>query len=338
MRTNYFFTSESVSEGHPDKVCDRISDEIVDLIYREAVKTGVDPWSVRVACETLATTNRVVIAGEVRLPPSLMKKDKNGNEIADTYDGVAMVKALFADLNKDVSEFESKKYEKAYERACVEVSHIRKAFRSKHWQECVGSSGTLQAIGYTLSDPRKIEPYAHQERELARERNRFLVALAASLAAVGLIVDPTSPWTLGLSTLVYVSLVTFGYAVLRGQGTRAALGGSALLALGGLILFALRAGSLLAGQEAILVAILAVAMVFGIARQMLLFGRPIDSEELMDRLSKITVDRLTDLAQRLFGGIQPTVAAIGPIDTLPHYEAVASALGSGTGELRRLAV
>ncbi|WP_306168946.1 cation-translocating P-type ATPase [Halomonas sp. MMSF_3323] len=132
--------------------------------------------------------------------------------------------------------------------------------------------GTLQAIGYTLSDPRKIEPYAHQERELARERNRFLVALAASLAAVGLIVDPTSPWTLGLSTLVYVSLVTFGYAVLRGQGTRAALGGSALLALGGLILFALRAGSLLAGQEAILVAILAVAMVFGIARQMLLMA------------------------------------------------------------------
>ena len=77
MRTNYFFTSESVSEGHPDKVCDRISDEIVDLIYREAVKTGVDPWSVRVACETLATTNRVVIAGEVRLPPSLMKMDKH---------------------------------------------------------------------------------------------------------------------------------------------------------------------------------------------------------------------------------------------------------------------
>ncbi|QFT86693.1 Copper-exporting P-type ATPase A [Halomonas sp. THAF12] len=132
--------------------------------------------------------------------------------------------------------------------------------------------GTLQAIGYTLSDPRKIEPYANQERELARERNRFLVALTASLAAVGLIVDPTSPWTLGLSTLVYVSLVIFGYAVLRGQGTRAALGGSALLALGGLVLFALRAGSLLAGQEATVVAILALAMVFGIARQMLVMA------------------------------------------------------------------
>ncbi|MGV0879620.1 methionine adenosyltransferase [Martelella sp. FLE1502] len=83
MRANYLFTSESVSEGHPDKVCDRISDEIVDLVYREAVKTGVDPWSVRVACETLATTNRVVIAGEVRLPPSLMKLDKNGKEIVN---------------------------------------------------------------------------------------------------------------------------------------------------------------------------------------------------------------------------------------------------------------
>ncbi len=80
-RSTFLFTSESVSEGHPDKVCDRISDEIVDLVYREAKKTGVDPWSVRVACETLATTNRVVIAGEVRVPPSLIKKDKAGNDV-----------------------------------------------------------------------------------------------------------------------------------------------------------------------------------------------------------------------------------------------------------------
>ena len=65
-RSSYLFTSESVSEGHPDKVCDRISDEVVDLFFREAAKAGMDPWQVRVACETLATTNRVVIAGEVR--------------------------------------------------------------------------------------------------------------------------------------------------------------------------------------------------------------------------------------------------------------------------------
>ena len=80
-RSSYSFTSESVSEGHPDKVCDRISDEIVDLVYREAKKTGTDPWSVRIACETLATTNRVVIAGEVRVPDSLTKTDKNGNKV-----------------------------------------------------------------------------------------------------------------------------------------------------------------------------------------------------------------------------------------------------------------
>jgi len=65
-RKNYLFTSESVSEGHPDKVCDRISDEVVDLFFREGAKAGIDLASVRVACETLATTNRVIIAGEVR--------------------------------------------------------------------------------------------------------------------------------------------------------------------------------------------------------------------------------------------------------------------------------
>ena len=67
-RDSYLFTSESVSEGHPDKVCDRISDEIVDLFFREGEKAGLDPYQIRVACETLATTNRVVIAGEVRGP------------------------------------------------------------------------------------------------------------------------------------------------------------------------------------------------------------------------------------------------------------------------------
>jgi S-adenosylmethionine synthetase len=70
-RRNYQFTSESVSEGHPDKVCDRISDEIVDLFYREADLLGMDPRQVRVACETLCTTNRVIIAGEYRGPGSV---------------------------------------------------------------------------------------------------------------------------------------------------------------------------------------------------------------------------------------------------------------------------
>jgi len=63
-RKSYLFTSESVSEGHPDKVCDRISDEIVDLFYRESLGQKLDPWAIRAACETMATTQRVVVAGE----------------------------------------------------------------------------------------------------------------------------------------------------------------------------------------------------------------------------------------------------------------------------------
>lgn len=65
-RSSYLFTSESVSEGHPDKVSDRISDTIVDAYFKTAIDEGADPWQVRVAAETLTTTNKVVIAGEVR--------------------------------------------------------------------------------------------------------------------------------------------------------------------------------------------------------------------------------------------------------------------------------
>ncbi len=65
-RADFVFTSESVSEGHPDKVCDRISDEVVDLYYRATIEQGLDVWSLRCAAETLATTNKVVIAGEYR--------------------------------------------------------------------------------------------------------------------------------------------------------------------------------------------------------------------------------------------------------------------------------
>jgi S-adenosylmethionine synthetase len=62
MRSSYLFTSESVSEGHPDKVSDQISDAIVDLFLSK------DPQS-RIACETLTTTQLVVLAGEIRCKP-----------------------------------------------------------------------------------------------------------------------------------------------------------------------------------------------------------------------------------------------------------------------------
>src|SRR3954451_153097 len=60
----YLFTSESVSEGHPDKVADRLSDTVLDAFL------AADPYS-RVACETLVTTNRVVLAGETRGPSTI---------------------------------------------------------------------------------------------------------------------------------------------------------------------------------------------------------------------------------------------------------------------------
>jgi len=73
LRSSYIFTSESVSEGHPDKVCDRISDTIVDAFISAMPEA-------RVACEALATTNRVVIAGEVRGPAELAE---NQGRLAD---------------------------------------------------------------------------------------------------------------------------------------------------------------------------------------------------------------------------------------------------------------
>ncbi|QZD91794.1 methionine adenosyltransferase [Qipengyuania xiapuensis] len=73
MRTNYLFTSESVSEGHPDKVSDQISDAIVDLMLAK------DPES-RVACETMTTTQRVILSGEIRCAPMY---DKNNPDWAD---------------------------------------------------------------------------------------------------------------------------------------------------------------------------------------------------------------------------------------------------------------
>ena len=69
MRSSYLFTSESVSEGHPDKVADQISDSIVDLFLSK------DPEA-RVACETMTTTNRVVLAGEIR-GEGIMDQDGN---------------------------------------------------------------------------------------------------------------------------------------------------------------------------------------------------------------------------------------------------------------------
>ena len=79
-KSDYLFTSESVSEGHPDKVSDRISDAVVDAFL------SADPVS-RVACETLCTTNRIVLAGEVRGPETLV--DSMGRVNKDQMESLA---------------------------------------------------------------------------------------------------------------------------------------------------------------------------------------------------------------------------------------------------------
>jgi S-adenosylmethionine synthetase len=76
-RGRYLFTSESVSEGHPDKVCDQISDAILDALIQNDLKLGIAEDSkvnTRLGCETLCTTNKIIIAGEGRGQPPLFQK------------------------------------------------------------------------------------------------------------------------------------------------------------------------------------------------------------------------------------------------------------------------
>src|SRR5690242_20880224 len=92
-RGEYLFTSESVSEGHPDKVADRISDTVVDAFL------GADPYA-RVACETLVTTNRIILAGEVRGPEGVIEslEDKVRAAVRDIgyeQDGFHWAKASY---------------------------------------------------------------------------------------------------------------------------------------------------------------------------------------------------------------------------------------------------
>jgi S-adenosylmethionine synthetase len=112
-RSNYLFTSESVSEGHPDKVADRISDEIVDLFYREGETAGLDPFQIRVAAETLVTTNRVVIAGEVRGPAISHEQIKDaarraikdiGYEQAGFHWDTAEIEILLHEQSADIAQ------------------------------------------------------------------------------------------------------------------------------------------------------------------------------------------------------------------------------------------
>ena len=96
QQNKYLFTSESVSEGHPDKVCDRISDMVVDSYLSK------DPFS-RVACETLTTTNKVILAGEIRGPK--IDKEEIINKVRDCIKDIGYDQKGFSWKTTDIETF-----------------------------------------------------------------------------------------------------------------------------------------------------------------------------------------------------------------------------------------
>ena len=164
-RSSYLFTSESVSEGHPDKVCDRISDAVVDAYLAADVDA-------RVACETLATTNFIVIAGEVRGPSEVLGR----------------VEALARDAVRDIG-YEQPGFHWRHAEVDIRLHEQSKdiakgvdAAADKH--EGAGDQGIM--FGYACRETDALMPapihYAH----------RILMALAAARHGGGVPLGPDS--------------------------------------------------------------------------------------------------------------------------------------------------
>ena len=104
---NFLFTSESVSEGHPDKVCDQISDAILDAFLANDIKLGIADDSAvntRLGCETLATTNKIVIAGEGRGKAPFFH-DHNGKSVVDRELIAQIARGVVKDIGYDQDGF-----------------------------------------------------------------------------------------------------------------------------------------------------------------------------------------------------------------------------------------
>jgi S-adenosylmethionine synthetase len=160
---DYLFTSESVAEGHPDKVCDRISDEIVDLFL------AADPYA-RVACETLTTTNRIVIAGEVRGPRGLV--EKNGKVKAEKIEAVA--RRAVKDIGYEQKGFHWKKAKVSVYLHGQSVDIAQGVDAKGNKDEGAGDQGIM--FGYACNETDELMPapiqYSHNIlRDLAAVRH-----------------------------------------------------------------------------------------------------------------------------------------------------------------------
>jgi len=160
-RKNYVFTSESVSEGHPDKVCDRISDAVLDAFLT------VEPHA-RVACETFATTGRVVVGGEV----GLSDKDKL-KEMLGRVDGI--VRECIRDIGYEQKKFhwETVKVQNLLHKQSAHIAQGVDANDKKGKAEGAGDQGIM--FGYACRETDALMPapiqYAHAIlRRLAEAR------------------------------------------------------------------------------------------------------------------------------------------------------------------------
>lgn len=123
---------------------------------------------------------------------------------------------------------------------------------------------TLKDIGYTVSDPRKVQPFEEQERELVRERGRFLTALTMSIAAMGLAGYPVNSLWFWLCVFSIASLVVFSFVVLRSWGMARAFAGSALLAAFGAGVYYYQLQGAFGSVTPWLAGALAVILIFGV--------------------------------------------------------------------------